>query len=123
MNTVPKHVLLFDQIIPEERSSLRGGKGKALARPYIKPDERHPGSHFKSVGLNILEPGTSIGIHLHEQDEELYIVMKGRGAHIDNTGTRHLLKEGDMSICCKGEQHGFENTGSEPLWLIGILAD
>lgn len=118
-----KRVFLFDEMEAIVRTNVRGGKGEILGRVVIPDNEPlAPGSPFIASGINSIMPGASIGVHKHVNDEEAYIIISGHGNYIDNDGKRHPVKGGDITYCCKGEQHGMENTGSEPLIFGAVIA-
>ena len=77
-----------------------------------------------SLGVNFhiweLDPGASEGNHIHEGDdnyEETYYFMQGRGVMwID--GEDVPVSAGDAVLVPPGVDHGFRNTGDEPLRLV-----
>lgn len=116
-----KHIFNFDALAVQARTGLRGGTGPVNCRDLLTADNRVEGSCFKAVGLNILPPASSIGLHSHTEDEELYLILKGEGTFTNSLGTKVQLKPGDVTICYRGESHMLENTGSEDLLLAGIV--
>lgn len=118
-----KRVFLFDELATDLRVAPRGGKGEMLGRVVI-PDGRPlaEGSPFIASGVNSILPGGGLGPHSHTDDEEVYFIISGKGEYIDNGGKRHPVKAGDVMFCCKGEQHGLENAGSEPLVFGAVIA-
>lgn len=118
-----KRVFIFDDMEAEVKSNMRGGKGEIHSRVVIPAGEPlAPGSPFVASGINSIMPGASIGVHKHVLDEEVYVIISGSGHYIDNDGKRHPVKAGDIAYCCKGEEHGMENTGSEPLVFGAVIA-
>lgn len=118
-----KRVFLFDEMEPVLKTAPRGGKGEMLGRVVIPDNEPlAPGSPFIASGINSILPGGAIGVHKHVNDEEAYIIISGSGDYIDNEGKRHKVKAGDITYCCKGEDHGMENTGIEPLVFGAVIA-
>lgn len=118
-----KRVFLFDELPTDLRRNVRGGQGEMIGRVVI-PDGRPlaPGSPFIASGVNSILPGSGIGLHTHADDEEAYFIISGQGDYLDNEGRRHRVKAGDVAYCCKGERHGLENTGSEPLVFGAVIA-
>ena len=45
-----------------------------------------------------LEPGCSIGEHVHEKEEEVFYIIQGTATYDDN-GTETVLHPGDACIC------------------------
>ncbi|MDO5562526.1 MAG: cupin domain-containing protein, partial [Synergistaceae bacterium] len=57
-----------------------------------------------------LEPGASIGFHLHDCDEEVYAIVSGRGVY-EFDGGECQASQGDIFTTKKGMSHGLRNTG------------
>ncbi len=82
---------------------------------------RRPDAGITYVHDDLLPPGTSIGEHTHEGDEEVYLILNGEGEMlIDGTPVR--VGCGDVCITGSGHRHALHNTGSEPMRLIVICA-
>jgi len=69
----------------------------------------------------ILPPGTSVGLHAHENDEEIYIVLEGQGLYTQDDDT-FKVKPGDVLRNKPFGSHGLENTGDVDLKLIVFCA-
>lgn len=69
-----------------------------------------------------LAPGVSEGSHVHDGDdalEEVYYFLEGSGVMwVD--GVDFLVGKGDAVLAPAGSDHGFRNTGSEPLKVLLI---
>ena len=61
-----------------------------------------------------LEPGCSLGYHIHHNESETYYILKGEGVYNDN-GTSCPVKAGDITFTPDGKGHGLENTGDTDL--------
>ena len=68
----------------------------------------------------VIEPGNSIGAHLHEGDMEAYYILKGKALVSDN-GSDVILEPGDCNVCPDGQSHSIKNVGEEPLEYIAII--
>jgi mannose-6-phosphate isomerase-like protein (cupin superfamily) len=64
-----------------------------------------------------MAPGTSIGYHQHGENEELYMVLEGRGTMTVNNESREV-EAGDVIVNKPGWSHGLENTSEAPLELL-----
>ncbi len=115
-------IFYFDALKVAKLENMRGGKGPMDSRMSFSPASPIVGSHFAAAGLNTLMPGSSVGFHEHLQDEEIYVIFSGNGHYVDNDGKKHPVKPGDLTLCCQGEKHGLENTGSEPLTFIAVIS-
>lgn len=60
-----------------------------------------------------IPPGASIGKHLHEDNEEIYIVLEGKYAIIN--GIKRM-----MDICRIGEEHDCVNETDKDLIILSI---
>ena len=65
----------------------------------------------------VLPAGTSIGFHQHENNEELYIILKGNGVMQVNDGTIEV-KSGDVVVNQPFDSHGLLNTSSEDMEIL-----
>lgn len=69
---------------------------------------------------DLLEPGAVIGEHAHEEDEEIYYVLEGRGT-MTLDGERFEIGPGDLAVTPAGHSHGLVN-GQAPMRLIVACA-
>jgi mannose-6-phosphate isomerase-like protein (cupin superfamily) len=109
-------VVNLDQL-PLERINAHGGAGEILFhRPF--PGEAFDGP-VNFVDYAVLPPGSSIGVHAHGEDEELYLVLEGRGTmHLD--GREIPVREGSLIVNRAGGTHGLRNDGDTPLRLFVV---
>jgi len=85
---------------------------------YLSPGDME-GADFVSVLT--LDPGASVGEHLHPAEEELYLVLEGEGAgRLD--GESFPVGPGDAYLCKAGHTHGLVNPGPRPLTFLAVLA-
>ena len=102
-----------------EAEGLRGGKGKAILF-RVPLDEEKKGPTGMAARIE-LEPGTSIGYHLHEDDEETYAIVSGEGVFTGD-GKDVPALPGDIFVTCRGHGHALRNSGSEPLIFFAVIA-
>ncbi|MDD2401154.1 MAG: cupin domain-containing protein [Clostridia bacterium] len=108
-----------DEMIKEIREQMRGGKGHVEVNHIFKKDELH-GKAARLIAKLVLNPGCSIGIHPHENDEEIFYVLKGKGL-VDDNGSSFEVSVGDATLTGGGETHSIESTGDEPLEVIAVI--
>ncbi len=119
--------LVIKVIVREEdmkkvcRSEMRGGKGEVSLGFSLDGETQIEGSSFNMVATVNLDPGSSIGYHIHENDEEMYQILSGYGLYSDN-GRDVEIKRGDVMVCPRGEGHSIANTGKDPLIFIAVIA-
>jgi mannose-6-phosphate isomerase-like protein (cupin superfamily) len=63
--------------------------------------------------------GSTIPVHLHEQDEELYFIFQGKGI-LTLDGQQVEVGAGDLAACRKGSSHGLRNTSDQEIRLIVV---
>jgi mannose-6-phosphate isomerase-like protein (cupin superfamily) len=68
---------------------------------------------------DILEPGVTIGEHLHEGSAEIYFVADGEGIMIVD-GKEYPISNGDVSWCNSGHSHGIKNSTKSAMRLLVI---
>jgi mannose-6-phosphate isomerase-like protein (cupin superfamily) len=103
------------------KSNMRGGNREVTLGFSVGPENPVEKSVFNLVATVNLDPGASVGYHVHEDDEELYHILSGNGVYNDN-GTEVEVKRGDAMICRKGEGHSITNTGKEPMIFMAVVA-
>jgi mannose-6-phosphate isomerase-like protein (cupin superfamily) len=68
-----------------------------------------------------LEPGCSLGFHMHYGESETYYILTGEGEYNDNgTSWRHV-KAGDITFTPDGRGHGLANTGNTDLVFMALI--
>lgn len=102
----------------EYRENMRGGNGTVELTNFATPAELNDkGRLFANITLR---PGCSIGYHVHENDSELFYIMKGEALYNDN-GTECVLSAGDVMICPAGSGHSIANNGQEVLEVCAVI--
>ena len=103
---------------PEYRENMRGGNGTVALTNFVTPAEMNDkGRLFANITL---KPGCSIGYHVHENDTELFYLMKGEALYNDN-GTECVLHAGDVMVCPAGTGHAVANNGQEDVELCAVI--
>lgn len=110
-------IIRKDDIKAVERENIRGGKGKARMYQYLVEDSQH---NIKFISKIVMEPMAVIGEHLHDSDEEFYLVLEGDGSGILD-GKSFEIKTGDAFVCKKGHTHGI-TAGSDGLTFLAVLS-
>ena len=91
------------------------GEGKLLCRTVLEPADSGLGIQF--MHDDVLEPGTTIGEHRHEDEEEVYFVVEGRGTMILD-GEVEPIGPGDVSLVRRGHSHGIMNSEAGRMRLL-----
>lgn len=104
----------------EERFEMRGGNGTVRIEHLFEP-----GSELKAptrlCAKLFLEPGASIGFHRHENEEEIFVIVKGCG-EIDDNGSVKQVAAGDAVLTGNGAGHAVKNTGDETLEILAVIS-
>jgi mannose-6-phosphate isomerase-like protein (cupin superfamily) len=103
--------------LPLEQVCAHAGDGRIGFRRVLASDAFASDCNF--VDYAVLPPGTSIGIHTHGADEEIYVVLEGRGVmHLD--GAEFEVGPGSLVKNRVGGTHGLRNDGDTPLRLLVV---
>jgi len=102
----------------ETRENMRGGKGSIEINHIFRQEELSGKSRF--CAKVIINPGCSIGMHEHSNEEEIYYIIRGQGIVNDN-GNIQEVREGDAILTGGGASHSIENTGTVPLELMAVI--
>lgn len=102
----------------EIKTEEQGGKGSVEIKPIYRQEELE--GNAKLVGLISINPGCSIGLHRHVDEEEIYYILRGQGLIRDN-GAEERVTSGDAHLLKSGGCHAIENTGSEPLEFLALI--
>lgn len=106
------------QMETEVRELMRGGNG-AISITHLLRQVQMTGK-CRFLGKMVINPGCSIGSHSHDQEEEIYYILKGKGIVEDN-GVKQEVSEGDVILTGGGASHSVENVSGEPLEVLGII--
>ena len=106
------------EMLTQHNEQMRGGKGTVTVKHLLKPDEMlGKGRLFAELTV---PPGASVGLHRHEGDVEAYYILQGKGRYRNNDESYDVVA-GDLTLVDDLNSHGIENTGDEPLRLIGLI--
>jgi len=102
----------------ELREHMRGGNGTVKLTNFITDaDLNDKGRMFGTI---VLEPGCSIGWHVHEKDSEPFYILKGTAKYSDN-GKEVTVTAGDITLTPAGTGHAIENIGDQTVELIALI--
>lgn len=107
-------------IQPVVVENVHDGSGKLTCLDMLK-GHVNDGHGFRFVHDNILEPGATVGEHLHQGDEEIYFVLEGNGIMIED-GVEFEIHAGDLSLVQSGHTHGLRNNSDTSMRLLVIGA-
>jgi len=90
-----------------KREDAHGGSGGR--KLYIAEDEL---KNFHGMTYGYLPAGSKFAWHLHENINEVMVVISGKGIVRDKDG-EYEYRPGDVFIFPKNVEHEIENTGTE----------
>lgn len=98
--------------------NLRDGIGKISITEILSTKEmKNKGKLFSRLSL---EKGSSIGLHEHINDFEVYYILSGTGL-VQEKDSKHLVSQGDVVYTTHKEQHSLFNTGEDNLEIIAVV--
>lgn len=81
-----------------------------------------PRTHTMRSGLVNLAPGKDVGLHSTEKNEEMLVILEGRGeVELEGFG-RLMISAGRTAYVPPKTRHNVFNTGTDPLKYIFIVA-
>ncbi len=102
----------------ETRENMRGGDGTVTINHYFTPDELSFRSRL--CAEMIVPPGASVGLHQHDNEDEIYIVTAGSGI-ISEGDSENRVATGDAILTGNGAAHAVRNDGTEDLRIIAVI--
>lgn len=94
------------------------GKGHMTAKTLFTPEEMNGKTGMFAVVT--LEPGSTVGEHLHTDECEVYYILSGKAVMIED-GKRYPVCAGDAELCSVGHTHGMENDSPDPVVFLAIM--
>ncbi len=100
------------------REAMRGGPGTVIITDICtKEDLYEKGRMYANITLN---PGCGVGYHVHENEEEIFVINRGRAVYSDD-GTEYEVFPGDVMICGDGHGHAITNHEEEVCELTALI--
>lgn len=109
------HTRQLTRRLTQPVTNMHGGEGTVLYRRALGPTVFS--TNWAYVDHYVVPPGASIGRHVHNGVEEVYLVMSGEGmVHVNDESAP--LRKGDAVPIRVKDVHSFENTGSADLEFL-----
>jgi len=113
-------IIATPETVPGQQGShSHGGAGNYFVRTLL--DQVPGASAIKYVRDLVLYPGSSIGLHPHLDDEEIYFVILGEGV-MTVDGEDQPIGPGSVVLTLSGSYHGLRNTGRDDLRIAVVCA-
>lgn len=97
-----------EMVTGERAQGSHGGSGEYFVRTLL---ESPSNSSFRYVRDLTLDPGSSIGDHPHEGDDEVYFIISGTGV-MQVDGEQRNVGPGSAVLTRSGSHHGLVNNGA-----------
>ena len=105
-------MLKFYEMPDTVLDQFKGGEGSTITKMFADDLNR--------IFLGRLQPGCSIGMHIHDTSSEVIYVLEGEGTTILD-GVTEVLRPGDCSYCKKGSTHTLMNKGRQDLVFFAVV--
>ena len=102
----------------ELRENMRSGEGTVKITNLVSNDDLC--GKGRLFGKITLEPGCSIGYHVHETDCEIFHILSGSATYNDN-GNETVVKAGDTTVTPTGSGHSIANNTNEPCEIVALI--
>ncbi len=103
------------------RSKAAGGEGELLGKFAYTRHQTNDQDAIREIGWLTLPAGASIGLHKHENNEDVYLIVQGKGTFVDGNGNETPVAAGDVTIARPGQSHALKNTSKKPLVFINFI--
>jgi mannose-6-phosphate isomerase-like protein (cupin superfamily) len=108
----------YKEMEKEVREKMRNGKGEVEILHIFKKEELK--GKVRLFARIKLASGCSIGYHTHENEEEIFYIIKGQGlAWVDDK--EEEVFTGDAILTKSGSGHTIENKSDEPLEILAVI--
>lgn len=108
----------LDALRLDVRHEAKGGVGDFINRHIMEKDEL--GRRGRLYALCRLEPGSSVGWHVHTGEQEICHFLSGTGTVREENGET-AVRAGDTNIVLPGQGHEVCNTGTEDLVYTALI--
>jgi len=102
----------------EVRERMREGTGAIEILHVFRSKELK--GHTRLFARLRLKPGSSIGFHRHDGEEEIFYILSGTG-EVGEGGPTSLVGPGDAVLTGGGGGHSIANPGPDPLELMAVI--
>lgn len=107
-----------EEMLVEIKSRMRDGNGEVELCHIL--EQKDLKGHARLVARITLKEGCSIGVHRHDNEEEIYYILQGT-ATVTDDGITKILYPGDAMLTGDGSSHSIANNETKPLVLLAII--
>lgn len=105
----------------QQVAGVNGGEGTMTRDRLLTEDQlKEVGGEVTYVSQITLDPHSSLGIHEHVGEGELYFITEGEGVYTED-GFGYNVVPGDALFCKDGSTHGIKNISDKPLKFVAVI--
>jgi len=102
----------------ETRNHARGGDGFVTLHHLAESEQTF--NHCRMIVRTVIEPGSSMGYHAHENEMEFFYVLSGE-LEVNDNGQNVVLHPGDTVCSGEGEGHSLRAHGNQPAEYLAVV--
>jgi mannose-6-phosphate isomerase-like protein (cupin superfamily) len=107
-----------EEMVAEVRENMRGGDGRVEILHIFKKEELT--GRTRLFAKLRLEKHCSIGYHSHENEEEVFYILRGSGKATEDD-REYEVGAGDAILVGGGGGHTISNESDEPLEVLAVI--
>ncbi len=111
--------MIIRNVFAGERAEEQAHDGNGLVEVYRAMTSSDFVCPWNFVAYAVLPPSATIGLHRHEDEEELFFVLEGEGLVTIDEEQQRVVK-GDLILTPLGGTHGMINNSSQNMALLVI---
>jgi len=101
------------------RENMRDGQGTIMFNELLP--KQFLNGKGRLFSLITVEPGCSIGFHVHENESETYYVIDGSLVYNDNNEKEYVIQEGDCVYNGNMRGHSVRNEGKSKAVVLALI--
>ena len=113
-------IMIKNEFTTELRENMRGGGGVVEMTNFVTKEELNEKGRL--FGKIVLKKSCGIGYHVHENESELFYILKGTAIYSDN-GEEKTVSAGDVTITPPGTGHSIKNENDETVELVALIVN
>lgn len=102
----------------EVKVNAHGGDGQITMKHLLSDNEMH--GKCRLYAEVTIYPGSSLGYHEHEGENETYYILSGEAEYQDDAVTKRV-SAGDITFTPSGHGHGIKPIGNEPVVFMALI--
>ena len=113
-------IIKLNERVNYTKDNFKGGEGTVDFKEILSSGQM-PGN-IKVYSTLTYKKGSSIGYHTHVGEQEVILVIKGKGIVTDD-GKEYEVTVGDVNICLENHYHCIRNESDEDLQIVALVIE